>query len=43
VDDQIIHLALQPVESAVVADDRVLEFEASFEREKERLFQALCR
>ena len=25
-----------------VADDRVLEFEAFFEREKERLFQALC-
>ena len=27
-DDQINHLALQSVESAVVADDRVLEFEA---------------
>ena len=41
-DDQIIHLASQPLKSAIVADDRVLEFEAFFEREKERLFQALC-
>jgi RNA polymerase sigma factor (sigma-70 family) len=42
VDDQIIDLASQPVESALLADERVLEFEAFFEREKEGLFQALC-
>ncbi len=30
------------MESAAVAGDRILEFEAFFEREKERLFQALC-
>jgi DNA-directed RNA polymerase specialized sigma24 family protein len=40
--DQIIDLAAQPVESALLADERVPEFEAFFEREKERLFQALC-
>jgi RNA polymerase sigma factor (sigma-70 family) len=42
VDDRTLHLASQPVEPAAVSDDRVLEFEALFEREKERLFQALC-
>lgn len=41
-DDQTLHLAAQPVQSAAVAHDRFLEFEAFFEREKERLFQALC-
>jgi hypothetical protein len=37
--DQIIDLAAQPVESALLADERVPEFEAFFEREKERLFR----
>jgi hypothetical protein len=31
-----------PVQPALVADDQVKEFEAFFEREKERPFQALC-
>lgn len=30
------------MESGAVSGDRVVEFEAFFEREKERLFQALC-
>jgi RNA polymerase sigma factor (sigma-70 family) len=30
------------MEPAAVSDDRVVEFEALFERENERLFQALC-
>jgi RNA polymerase sigma factor (sigma-70 family) len=42
VDDKPLHLALQPLEPAVAAADGVLEFEALFEREKGRLFQALC-
>jgi len=42
VDDQTLHLASQAVESPALADDRVFEFEAFFEREKEGLFQALC-
>jgi hypothetical protein len=32
----------RPVQSALVADDQIKEFEAFFEREKEGLFQALC-
>jgi hypothetical protein len=42
VGDQILDLDSDPVQSALVADDQVKEFEAFFEREKERLFQALC-
>ena len=41
-DEQILHLAAEPVDPAAVADDRILEFESFFEREKGRLFQALC-
>lgn len=40
--DPTLHLASQPLGSAAVDDDRVLEFEVFFEREKERLFHALC-
>jgi RNA polymerase sigma-70 factor (ECF subfamily) len=42
VDDHTLHLASQSLEPANTADDRVLGFEGLFEREKERLFQALC-
>lgn len=42
VGDQILDLDSDPVRSALVADDQVKEFEAFFDREKERLFQALC-
>jgi hypothetical protein len=42
VGDQIFYLDSDPLQSALVADDQVKEFEALFEREKERLFQALC-
>lgn len=41
VGDQILDLDSDPVQSALVADDQVKEFEAFSEREKERLFQAL--
>jgi DNA-directed RNA polymerase specialized sigma24 family protein len=42
VGDQILDLDSDPVQSALVADDQVKEFDAFSEREKERLFQALC-
>jgi Sigma-70 region 2 len=42
VGDQILDLDSNPVQSSLVADDKVKEFEAFFEREKERPFQALC-
>ena len=41
-DDQTLYLAAQPLDSATGGAAHVLEFEAFFEREKERLFQALC-
>ena len=41
-DDRTLHLASQPGESAAVDRDQALQFEVLFEREKERLFQALC-
>jgi hypothetical protein len=37
-----LHLASQQAEAAAVARDRVLEFEVFFDREKARLFRALC-
>jgi RNA polymerase sigma factor (sigma-70 family) len=40
VDEQTLNLAAQRVDP--IAGDRVLEFEVFFEREKGRLFQALC-
>jgi RNA polymerase sigma factor (sigma-70 family) len=42
VNDRTLHLGSNPAESATAARDQLLEFEAFFEREKERLFQALC-
>jgi hypothetical protein len=42
VGDQILDLDSDPVQSALVADDQIKEFEAFSEREKEGLFQALC-
>lgn len=41
-DQRALHLASQPVESAAVADDWDLEFDSFFERERARLFRALC-
>jgi RNA polymerase sigma factor (sigma-70 family) len=42
VDDQILHLGARPAEPAATAADEALRFDAFFEREKDRLFQALC-
>jgi RNA polymerase sigma factor (sigma-70 family) len=42
VNDPTLHLASQQAEAAAVASDRALEFEVFFDREKTRLFQALC-
>lgn len=41
VGDQILDLDSDHVQSSLVADDQVKEFEAFSEREKGRLFQAL--
>jgi RNA polymerase sigma-70 factor (ECF subfamily) len=40
--DRTVHLTPQAAESAALANEAGLEFEAFFDREKARLFQALC-
>ena len=40
--DRTVHLTPQAAESAALSNEAGLEFEAFFDREKTRLFQALC-
>jgi RNA polymerase sigma factor (sigma-70 family) len=40
--DRALYLASQPEEAAALAGERVLEFEAFVDREKARLYRALC-
>jgi hypothetical protein len=42
VNDRALHLASQPAEEAALAGDQGLEFEVFFDRERARLFRALC-
>ena len=39
--DRTVHLGPETAESTALADDAAIDFEAFFEREKTRLFQAL--
>jgi len=40
--DRTLHLASKPPEAETLAEERLLDFEVFFDREKARLFRALC-
>jgi len=42
VNDRTLHLASKPPEAETLAEERLLDFEVFFDREKARLFRALC-